>query len=858
VNTPDHEEKNRSDFFKMMFPFKNTTFRRRSISSTKKDKKDIKKAAEEYPLWIFHPHESIRLRWDILIAIVMFYLLLDIPLKICFEVDLPLSHPWSQAELAVDYLFMLDLLFNFTTGYVTETEFVTDRRRIAWNYLHGWFSLDLVTSMPFELVVGGGTGSVSAVSKVLKFARFIRLLKLLRILRLMTLISQWETSSSSSTVLLRLLKLFVMMFITAHLAACGWIGIAMFYRNDDHSWENFHGYNENSWFVRFAQTSPTWERKQPEQYLRALYWAFTTLATIGYGDITPVLPLEVSFTIFIEFTGSTLFGYIIGNVASVITHDDETVMLIKEKIATVKHFLAYRKVPEDLCDRIRRHYEYAWRRSQVFKEGEILAELPHSVMTDCALHIHQDIIKGVPFLKELGNDVVPSLVTRLKPCLASHGDDVLKEGLIGNEMFFILNGKLVVELLERAGGASLRKEKTIHIRNLEKGECFAEYAVFMEQSRHPANVTALAYCDMYMLLRHDFAEFGNDCPMAYADVLRQGKSRYLELITEIAQKQNEHLQQLMDKEKEENIIEQGFGQESHINKDTEEIVFKPGAIVSFTMRLKYQRQLILAEQNLKLNSPTRIHKLYALAVLNTLRLIEYFEDSKKKKEGDEETIEQQPLLIRLFPKSHTDACNAGSESKSEYDDAINCGSGSTSNIEMTKHRRSSTRSSQAVAKISNRMLIKIIAWKHRAHRAVATRHIEAVQKRHCDKFDIKNKGAHASIGDLPHLSVENTAFDSSRYRARMMSNGSFVQKRIDSGSSAYEPALLARKLSTYQPRRFSDVHLEEENFEDTLATKADVQTLRDEMKIMESSIKLEIHELKHLMRKLIQKNDPQI
>ena len=47
--------------------------------------------------------------------------------------------------------------------------------------------------------------------------------------------------------------------------------------------------------------------------------------------------------------------------------------------------------------------------------------------------------------------------------------------------------------------------------------------------------------------------------------------RYLELITEIAQKQHEHLQQLMDKEKEENIIEQGFGQESHINKDTEEV-----------------------------------------------------------------------------------------------------------------------------------------------------------------------------------------------------------------------------------------------------------------------------------------------
>jgi len=60
---------------------------------------------ETYPLWIFHPHEPIRRDWDIFLGLIMIYLVVDIPIKICFEVNLPLSHPWSRAELVVDCLF---------------------------------------------------------------------------------------------------------------------------------------------------------------------------------------------------------------------------------------------------------------------------------------------------------------------------------------------------------------------------------------------------------------------------------------------------------------------------------------------------------------------------------------------------------------------------------------------------------------------------------------------------------------------------------------------------------------------------------------------------------------------------------
>ena len=47
------------------------------------------------------------------------------------------------------------------------------------------------------------------------------------------------------------------------------------------------------------------------QYIYSLYWAITTIVTVGYGDITPQNEYEILVTICIEVVGAAVFGYII-------------------------------------------------------------------------------------------------------------------------------------------------------------------------------------------------------------------------------------------------------------------------------------------------------------------------------------------------------------------------------------------------------------------------------------------------------------------------------------------------------------------------------------------------------------------
>jgi uncharacterized membrane protein YeaQ/YmgE (transglycosylase-associated protein family) len=50
------------------------------------------------------------------------------------------------------------------------------------------------------------------------------------------------------------------------------------------------------------------------QYIYSLYWAITTIVTVGYGDITPQNEYEILVTIVIEVIGAAVFGYIINTI----------------------------------------------------------------------------------------------------------------------------------------------------------------------------------------------------------------------------------------------------------------------------------------------------------------------------------------------------------------------------------------------------------------------------------------------------------------------------------------------------------------------------------------------------------------
>ena len=70
-------------------------------------------------------------------------------------------------DLVVDFMFIVDILTNFLTTYVADGEVITDRRKIAKHYLRGWFFIDALAAVPFDMVMFGlQTSNVRHISSV--------------------------------------------------------------------------------------------------------------------------------------------------------------------------------------------------------------------------------------------------------------------------------------------------------------------------------------------------------------------------------------------------------------------------------------------------------------------------------------------------------------------------------------------------------------------------------------------------------------------------------------------------------------------------------------------------------------------
>ena len=60
----------------------------------------------------------------------------------------------TSFDLTVDVMFIVDILINFRTTYVNANdEVVSNPGRIAIHYFRGWFIIDLVAAIPFDLLL---------------------------------------------------------------------------------------------------------------------------------------------------------------------------------------------------------------------------------------------------------------------------------------------------------------------------------------------------------------------------------------------------------------------------------------------------------------------------------------------------------------------------------------------------------------------------------------------------------------------------------------------------------------------------------------------------------------------------------
>lgn len=116
-------------------------------------------------------------------------------------------------------------------------------------------------------------------------------------------------------------KLMVKIMFIAHWVACffWFVGLGQM-SLDPHSWITKVGVHDSTIY---------------QQYVTSLYWAFTTMVTVGYGDITPSTTAERVYSMCAMMLASGVFAYTINSIGTIVSRYNILAGQYKEKMTFV-------------------------------------------------------------------------------------------------------------------------------------------------------------------------------------------------------------------------------------------------------------------------------------------------------------------------------------------------------------------------------------------------------------------------------------------------------------------------------------------------------------------------------------------
>ncbi|KAG8140049.1 hypothetical protein E2320_002795 [Naja naja] len=409
-------------------------------------------------------HYSIfKALWDWLILLATFYVAVTVPYNVCFtdaEDSLTAARSTIVSDIVVEMLFIVDIVLNFRTTYVSESgQVVYNTRSICLHYVATWFFVDLIAALPFDLLYAFNV----PVTYLVHLLKTVRLLRLLRLLQKLDRYSQY-----SAMVLTLLMSMFALL---AHWMACIWYVIGRQESNDpvtwDIGWLHELGKRIEAPYVNISVGGPPIR----SAYIASLYFTLSSLTSVGFGNVCANTDAEKIFSICTMLIGALMHAVVFGNVTAIIQRMYSRRSLYHTRMKDLKDFIRVHRLPQQLKQRMLEYFQTTW-------------------SVNNGIDANEDILQ-LPLFESASRGCLRALSLHIKTSFCAPGEYLLRQGDALQANYFVCSGSFEV------------LKDNIVLAILGKGDLIGADLPSKDQViKTNADVKALTYCDLqYISLR---------------------------------------------------------------------------------------------------------------------------------------------------------------------------------------------------------------------------------------------------------------------------------------------------------------------------------------------------------------------
>uniref|UniRef100_A0A672RY72 Voltage-gated inwardly rectifying potassium channel KCNH2 n=1 Tax=Sinocyclocheilus grahami TaxID=75366 RepID=A0A672RY72_SINGR len=441
--------------------------------------------------WTILHYSPFKAVWDWVILLLVIYTAIFTPYSAAFllsdEEEAAMQRcgyscsPLNVVDLMVDIMFVVDIVINFRTTYVNSNdEVVSQPGRIAIHYFKGWFLIDMVAAIPFDLLIYRSTTTLIG---LLKTARLLRLVRVARKLD--------RYSEYGAAVLFLLMCTFALI---AHWLACIWYAIGNVERS---------GPSRIGWLDSLGEqlgkpyniTNPSSGPSIKDKYVTALYFTFSSLTSVGFGNVSPNTNSEKIFTICVMLIGALMYASIFGNVSAIIQRLYSGTARYHTQMLRVREFIRFHQIPNPLRQKLEEYFQHAWSYTNGIDMNAVLKGFPECLQADICLHLNRTLLQNCKAFKGSSKGCLRALAMKFKTTHAPPGDTLVHAGDVISALYFISRGSIEI----------LKGDVVVAI--LGKNDIFGEpINLYARPGKSRSDVRALTYCDLHKIHRDDIVE----------------------------------------------------------------------------------------------------------------------------------------------------------------------------------------------------------------------------------------------------------------------------------------------------------------------------------------------------------------